>query len=315
MTVLNHLLNAPDLDRSERYAAILGEHPSLGARSPSLWNAVFEAEGLDVFFHPFDVAADQLAPLVAALKADPRFVGGAVAVPYKTALVPLVDRVEPAASRIGAVNCLYRDGEALCAANSDGLAARDVLREALGAATLGGRRILVIGIGGAGAAIAATLADDLDGEGRVVLANRDRAKAEVLAARIGARAEAIDWPLRAAGLAGVDVLVNATSLGFAPVGDAARAANRRLTAVGAAEAAAENISESILLLDALPPHALVFDAVYQPRETMLLHLAAGRGLAILGGAGMNLEQAVIGFGKAVQGIDPTRVRAIMFQVP
>jgi len=84
-------------------AGIVGERPSKGARSPSLWNAVFTAERLDLRFHPFDVDGPALPPLVAALKADPRFIGGSVAVPYKTAILGLLDRVEPVAARIGAL--------------------------------------------------------------------------------------------------------------------------------------------------------------------------------------------------------------------
>jgi shikimate dehydrogenase len=106
-----------------KYAAILGLAPSKGARSPTLWNAAFAAAGLDAVMCPFDVTEANLAGLVAALKADPRYIGGSVAMPHKQGLVPLLDRLEPEAERIGAVNAIYRDGDDLVGANTDGAGA------------------------------------------------------------------------------------------------------------------------------------------------------------------------------------------------
>jgi shikimate dehydrogenase len=91
---------------SGRFAAILGLSPSKGARSPTLWNAAFSAAGADAVMHPFDVSEAKLPGLLAALKADPRYIGGSVAVPYKKTLVTLLDRLEPEADRIGAVTYL-----------------------------------------------------------------------------------------------------------------------------------------------------------------------------------------------------------------
>ena len=91
------------------YAAILGLTPSKGARSPLLWGAAFTAAGIDAVMHPMDVRPDNLATVVAGLKADPRYLGGAVAVPHKQTIGAMLDRLEPEAAKIGAVNSIYRD--------------------------------------------------------------------------------------------------------------------------------------------------------------------------------------------------------------
>ncbi|MGB1006871.1 MAG: hypothetical protein ACPGVX_06820, partial [Thalassobaculaceae bacterium] len=94
-----------------RFAAILGLTPSKGARSPVLWNAAFEAAGDNACMVPMDVSEANLAALVDVLRADRRYLGGAVAVPHKQGLLPLLDHLEPEAARIGAVNALYRHAD------------------------------------------------------------------------------------------------------------------------------------------------------------------------------------------------------------
>lgn len=271
-----------------RYAAILGASPSKGARSPLLWNAAFRAAGIDAVMHPMDVTATDLPALVSVLRADPRFVGGAVAVPHKQALVALLDRVEPEAARIGAVNAIYRDGGMLVGANTDGAGALSQIEELVGGANaLMTRRALVLGLGGAGLAVAAFLAGRVT---ELTVANRGRATAEAMAAKLGALVA--DWPVGADVTSKIDLLVNATSVGHkdgpagSPIDPAA--------------------------LAALPASAAVYDVIYQPDVTPLLAAAAARGLETRNGLGMNLDQAVIAFGKAVPGALPMdAVRAAM----
>jgi shikimate dehydrogenase len=273
---------------TERYAAILGATPSKGARSPTLWNAAFKAAGIDAVMHPMDVTGGDLPAVVAALKADPRFVGGAIAVPHKQAMLALVDRVEPEAARIGAVNALYRDGGDLVGANTDGAAALAQIEELVGGRhALQTRRVLVIGLGGAGLSVAAFLAGRVT---ELTVANRTRATAEAVAARLDAMAA--DYPVGADVLSKIDVVVNATTIGHKDGPDG--------SPIGADD------------LAVLPASAAVYDVIYQPDATPLLTMAAARGLETRNGLGMNLDQAVIAFGKAVPGVlDVNAVRAAM----
>ncbi len=262
--------------KTERYAAILGLAPSKGARSPLLWNAAFQEAGIDAEMLPLDVTEGNLSALLAALKADPRYIGGAVAVPHKQGLVPLLDRLEPEAERIGAVNAIWRDGDDLVGANTDGAGALSQLQEALG--DLGRRRTLLVGLGGAGLAVAAYLAPEV---GELALANRDRSKTEAAAARLGDDVKVAELPLSIATATNVDLLVNCTSVGMTG---------------GAPGTAFDPTAEAVIA--ALPTQAFVYDIVYQPRETPLLKLARARHLRTLDGLGMNLDQAVIAFEKA-----------------
>lgn len=273
---------------TERYAAILGATPSKGARSPTLWNAAFKAARIDAVMHPMDVTVADLPAVVAALKADPRFVGGAVAVPHKQALVGLLDRIEPEAQRIGAVNAIYRDGSALVGANTDGAGALSQIEELVGGAhALQTRRALVVGLGGAGLAVAAFLAGRVT---ELTVANRTRATADAVAAKL--EAMAADFPVGADVLSKIDLVVNATTIGHkdGPAGSP--------------------IAEADLAV--LPASAAVYDSIYQPDATPLLTMAAARGLQTRNGLGMNLDQAVIAFGKAVPGaLGMDAVRAAM----
>lgn len=264
---------------TQRYAAILGLSPSKGARSPLLWNTAFASAGIDAVMHPMDVSEDNLASLVAALKADPRYVGGAVALPHKQGLVALLDRLEPEAERIGAVNAIYRDGDDLVGANTDGAGALQQLEESLG--DLSGIHAVLLGLGGAGIAVAAYLAGAVKS---LRIANRTPARAEAAAVRLGTNVSAIAMPPSGEALASCDLLVNCTSIGFqdgtpgSPLGEA-----------------------SVKLMAALPESAMAYDIIYQPAETAFLAQARTRGLKTLNGIGMNRDQAVIAFEKANPG--------------
>ena len=307
--------NRPELGQTGRYAAILGEQPSKGARSPALWNAVFGAEGLDLRFHPLDVTREALPALVAALKADGRFVGGSVTMPHKPDIVPLLDEVEPLAERIGAVNALYRKDGKLVGANTDGAAALTSLLASLGDSSVGRRKAVLIGVGGAGTAVACYLADALGPDGRLVLANRTLEKAEALAARIGGGIEVVGVPPDTASLSGADIVINCTSVGFATPENEGAPQNF-LTALGPLADRADNTAATNKCLAATKPDAMVFDIIYQPAKTALLTLAEGCGRRTLNGLGMNLEQAVIAFGQAIaDGPSAERVRHIMARIP
>jgi shikimate dehydrogenase len=267
---------------TERYAAILGLSPSKGARSPSLWNAAFAAAGADAVMHPFDVNEANLAGLVAALKADPRYIGGSVAVPHKQGLVPLLDRLEPEAERIGAVNAIYRDGEDLVGANTDGAGALAQLRDLVD--DLGSRHAMVLGLGGAGLAVSAYLAGNV---ASLRLANRSAEKAEAFAERLGGKVRGVPLPRSSADLRGVNLIVNCTSVGHQD-GDQG-------SSLG---------DNSEMLLDAMPDDTVIYDIIYQPAETELLRQAKVIGLMTMHGLGMNLDQAVIAFDKANPGVLP-----------
>lgn len=291
-TDLNRLIANSVRLETARYAGILGLAPSKGARSPVLWNAAFAAAGSDACMLPLDVAAAELPALLAYLRDDSRFLGGAVAVPHKQGLLTLLDHLEPEAAQIGAVNAIYRRPDGLLVgANTDGAGALSEITDVVGGPDkLAERQAMVMGLGGAGLAVAAYLAGKV---ANLRVTNRTAAPAEEFAGRIAA--EAVPWPLTTARLESCDLLVNCTAIGFdgGPAGSPLQPDQ----------------------LAALPAHAVVYDIIYQPLQTPLLAAAEGRGLQNRNGLGMNLEQAVIAFGKANRGLlSDAEIRAVMRDV-
>ncbi|MBT6135895.1 MAG: hypothetical protein HOH65_00360 [Rhodospirillaceae bacterium] len=287
--------NDPNIT-TERFAAILGLNPSKGARSPLLWNAAFRRAGLDAEMVPMDVRPENLANLVTALKADDRYLGGAVAVPHKQGLVDLLDRLEPKAQAIGAVNAIYRDGGQLVGANTDGEASLSALQKQAG--DISGRNALLIGLGGAGGAVATYFTDAV---GRLTLANRTQVTATDFAMRLSDQidvpVDVIDLPPSADLMAKCDLLINCSSVGHEG---------------GAAASASPLGAESEALLAAMPAGSIVYDIIYQPLQTPLLTQSAARGLTSVNGLAMNLDQAVIAFDKANPGaLAMAEIRNIM----
>ena len=127
----------------------------------------------------------------------------------------------------------------------------------------------MIGAGGASRAVIAALLDH--GATTIRLANRSRHRAEELASDFGPVVQVESWDDRSAMLAGVDTLVNASSLGM------------------------NGQPPLDLALDDLPATALVNDLVYTPLETGLLAQARVRGNPCVDGLGMLLHQAAPGF--------------------
>ena len=282
-----HISNQISVGADERFAAILGANPSQGARSPALWNAAFATHQGSETMVPLDVDGDNLSPLLAELEADGRFMGGAVTAPHKETTAQWLDRrLTPTAQKIGAVNCLFREGAngPLMGTNTDGEGALACIEAAFGA--VGGRTVVQLGAGGAGKAIAAFLAD---AGAKLTLCVRAPEKISGFAGRLGAAVH--PWEDREQTLGRASLLVNATSLGSAAEGMVDETP----------------LAESAVAL--LPADAGVYDIIYDPCPTLFLSLASTRGLKTGDGRGMNLEQAILGFGYAAaekNGRDATR---------
>jgi shikimate dehydrogenase len=272
------------------FAVIIGARPSRGARSPRLWNAVYQALGRDCRMLPCDVSAEQLPSLLAWLDEQPAFVGGAVAVPHKQTVAHWLgtERLDPSAQGILAVNALSRDAQGqLRGANTDGLAAAQVLKEAGLSAT---DRVLVFGFGGAAKALVNALRGHV---ARVTVATRafDDAGAVELARWMGV--ELIAPTASGEALEQATVLVNGTVLGAAP------------DHLGASPLPAD-FEHRVRRLK------LAFDVVYQPADTAFLNRMPA-GIVRRGGARMNLLQAVRGFQLAHPDVAEAFIAPIMTQ--
>ncbi|NCV44960.1 MAG: hypothetical protein EBW15_09290, partial [Actinobacteria bacterium] len=153
-------------------AFIIGANPSKGARSPKLWNAAFAALGIDGKMFALDVTNENLATVLCVLEGDSRVVGAAVAAPYKADFAQLLaGRLSAAARHCGSINLMSRESDGASGApnsaasahfsgsNTDGIAALESLREVSGDFLR--TPLLVLGCGGTGRAVIASLLNEM----------------------------------------------------------------------------------------------------------------------------------------------------------
>ncbi len=233
--------------------------PVAGSLSPPMHEAAFARIGREASYQRFEVPPEELDDFLTAARL--REVAGLnVTVPLKERVVPLLDSLDEAAHRIGAVNTIRREGDQLVGANTDWMGATRAL---LRVTPLSGKRVTVLGAGGSARAVLHGLREH--GARATVIARNDR-KAAAIAARFDA-----GWMAAAAiGEAAGDVLVNTTPVGM----DADR---------------------SPAPADTVRRHRVVFDLVYRPARTRLLVDAEAAGAIPLPGLPMLVHQAAASF--------------------
>ncbi|HEX4052416.1 MAG TPA: shikimate dehydrogenase [Steroidobacteraceae bacterium] len=194
----------------ERYAVI--GHPISHSLSPRI-HTLFAAQcGRALRYEAIDVLPEQLATTVHSFFAN----GGRglnVTLPHKQAVMGLLSRCSEAASRARAVNTLWSEpAGGLVGDNTDGLGLVRDLQQNLGV-SVAARRLLLLGAGGAARGVLGPLL--ALGPRELVLANRDAARAQALAAEYGPQVRACALTALAAGggsaVAGFDLLLNATA--------------------------------------------------------------------------------------------------------
>lgn len=253
---------------------ILFGDPVAHSLSPVMQNAALQAAGIDGLYIPWRVQSAGLPAAFESLRGMDNFGGANVTVPHKEQAFALVDSLTPEAAAVGAVNTVMaRDGR-LLGANTDGLGFLRSLYEEADFLPRG-KPSVILGAGGAARAVAVSLAEA--GAQPLVIVNRTveraRSLAEFVYRNIGTAATglALDDPQMPATVRDCALVVNTTSVGLNP-------------------ADPPPIDPSLL-----HSTALVYDLIYQPRETVLLREAKRRGCRVLGGLGMLLYQGALAF--------------------
>ena len=254
-----------------RLAGIMG-WPVGHSRSPALHNFWLDENGIDGVYIPLPVRPADLAQALRALPVL-GFRGCNLTIPHKEMALTIVDRVEPSARRIGAMNTVIvaPDGS-LSGSNTDVYGFRENLRAAAPDWQPTAGPAVVLGAGGATRAVVAALIEL--GVTELRLVNRTLPRAERVAEELAAPAARISihpWEARERALEDAGLLVNSTSLGM----------------TGEAELGID--------LSRLPPRAVVADLVYVPLETAFLAAARRRGNPCVDGLGMLLHQGRPGF--------------------
>ncbi len=246
--------------------------------------AALAAAGLPGRYIACDVEPAGLAEALRGLRAL-GFAGCNVTVPLKEAAARLASVRSAEVERTGSANTLALEPDGgLRADTTDGRGLLAALREEAGFEAVG-RRVVVLGAGGAARGIAGALS--AAGAREVAVANRTLARAQALATALGDRVRplALEMDALAPALATADLLVQATTVGMG-------------TDALAVPAAA---------LEALPPAAIVCDIVYAPPETALMRAARRAGHPVVGGLGMLAWQAALAWELWFQRTGPVAV--------
>ena len=256
-----------------RVCGIIGD-PIEHSMSPVMHNAAFEALGLDYAYLPFRVRREELPEAIAGIRAL-NLVGLNVTLPHKVSVIPLLDRLDAMAERMGAVNTIVNENGVLAGYNTDApgflqaLLSKGIEPE--------GKNIVILGAGGAAKGISFILAE---AGANLVILNRTISRAEELASQIAQyyhrKLEAMtlsEESLKQA-LNGADVLVNTTSMGMVP-----------------------GVDQTPVPAKLLKSDMTVFDIVYNPLETRLLREAKAAGARTIDGLDMLVWQGVLAFEK------------------
>ncbi len=252
---------------STKIVALIGD-PVEHSLSPVIHNAIFRDQGLDFVYVALRVREKSLPEAIAGARAL-GIRGINVTVPHKIAVLPLVDRLDKSASLVGAVNTIKNDGGKLVGFNTDGAGAVKALEREIG--TLRGKRVLLLGSGGAGRAIAFSL---VDARIKVTLANRTADKTKKLAAEIkrktGTGVEHVPLVKKdlKKTLEETDILINSTSVGMNP-----------------------KPNQTPVTADMMHSALVVNDIVYKPLQTRLLDEAKRAGAQTVNGLEMLIHQA------------------------
>ncbi|KAL6763450.1 dehydroquinate dehydratase [Haematococcus lacustris] len=302
---LRQLFNFQAQQRSTKLFGIIG-NPVSHSRSPLIHNTAFQHCGFDGVYVPLLV--DDLPRFLAAFEHHTDFQGFSVTIPHKEAALQVCQEVDPVAAQIGAVNTLVRlAGGGFKGYNTDWLAAIEAIEHQLAAGSpphpeqphqplpspsatsspspgspppspssssssaaaspLQHKTVLVLGAGGAGRALAFGAASR---GARVLVANRNRDRAEQLVASMTpGTAQVVEWSELQAGQVQADVLANTTAVGMAP-----------------------QVAASPVPASSLSCFGLVFDAVYTPVWTQLLLDAKAANCQVVDGLQMFVGQAV-----------------------
>ena len=242
--------------------------------SPAMHNAAFKSLGLNYVYVPFKVKSMELRKAIEGIRGL-NLRGVNVTIPHKVAVVQLLDKLDPLAERIGAVNTIVNDEGILTGYNTDATGFLQTLHDRN--IEPAEKKVLLLGAGGAARAIGHILTRE---KARVTILNRkqDLSWAEDLAARLSRnyKTEVKALELTAENLKkavnNAEILVNATSLGMSP------------------EIDATPVPAELLRAD-----LTVFDVVYNPLQTRLLREAKAAGAKTIDGLEMLVRQGAVSF--------------------
>ncbi|MHC4182648.1 MAG: shikimate dehydrogenase [Planctomycetota bacterium] len=269
---LSSIYHFKKTNRETNLYGVIG-NPVSHSMSPVIHNSSFMEKGLNSVYVPMKVLNIETF-INDFRKMD--FRGVSVTIPHKESILPFLDDIDPVAGKIGAINTVVNQDGKLTGHNTDCMAAVNGLEDGLDGEkrTLKGKKVAIIGAGGAARAIAFGLKEKgCD----ITIYNRTLERAKKLSNDVGCKFGRFEEISEL----NTDILINSTSIGMFP-----------------------NVEESPVPKDVLKEGMIVFDAVYNPIETRLLKDAKERGCHIVNGLTMFINQAAEQF-RLWTGIEPS----------
>lgn len=254
-------------------------YPVGHSKSPLMHNALFQALGINAAYLPYAPEPENLEDAIKGFRAM-KFRGANVTIPYKTPVMDLVDELSDISRFTGSVNTLYwKDGNVggiLCGTTTDPYGCIRNLEEF--GVDVTGKKVAMLGNGGAAKAIAYTLVEK---QCELTIVCRSAEKGQALANMLNMSFEGkapqvmmVTFDDFAAITDSIEIIINATSVGMTP-----------------------NVDDSPLPIEELRPQQAVCDIVYTPLCTKLLQLADEVGCKVVTGEGMLVHQGIESFRK------------------
>lgn len=260
-----------DISAKTKVYGVIGD-PIEHSLSPALHNAAFKVLKLDCVFLAFKVKTGEVESAIRGMRGL-GIRGLNVTMPHKEAVIAYLDEVDSAAKFLGSVNTVLNDNGKLNGFSTDGIGALNALKE--NGVTLNGKKVLLLGGGGAAKTIAFALAKVVD---ELIILNRSPEKITPLTKIMNREFnKQVSGGLLAPSaiqknIQNVDILINATSVGMHP-----------------------NDEHSLVEPQWLRPDLTVMDIVYNPIETKLAKDAKKAGAKVISGVEMLIYQGAAAF--------------------
>lgn len=265
-----------EITGTTKLTALLGS-PVKHSISPQMHNEAFRLLNLDYRYLAFDVLPSQLADAVAGLKAS-GIRGFNLTMPHKTAIIPLVDELTPAAKLAGSVNTVVNENGHLIGHTTDGVGYMRSVEDA--GHNIIGQTMTLLGAGGAATAICVQAA--LDGVSTIHLFKRKNHSWNTVSNFTQCIRTETNCDVQLHDLMDKDslnkcihesaILTNATNVGMSP-----------------------NENDCLITEDMLFSELIVSDIIYNPRETRLMQFAKSCGCSTFNGLYMLLYQGAASF--------------------
>lgn len=262
-----------DLTGKTKMACVLG-NPVKHSMSPIMYNTAIDYLNLDFVYLAFELAEDDIEKTVAGLRAMD-VAAFNLTMPFKKTVIPFIDEISKEAEMIGSVNTVINENGKFKGYNTDGMGFVNHIKS--NGVDIASKKIVIVGIGGAGRSIAIQMGLEKTGELVLMANNMNSANSvhEILLENgnkntrpIKLSQENLENELKDA-----DILINCTCVGMG-----------------------ENSENSIIEDEKiLRSDLVVADIIYHPHETKLLKQAKNRNCKVVQGVGMLYHQGAIAF--------------------